>query len=175
MAVGCGGFLLSVLCIVPPVLWLAKPETVEPSLEVLPAPSEPSDPSLLPPRPPDVRRPHRVTARIEEVRGVPGLRRGATCSFDVTRHPRPDGTFWCNAQVTCGGQLVYGGTGAGYFECTLYDQPERHVVGEDPGTTSEDGDAAMRLDTLREELTVRDDARGRLGELTLRARVTRVR
>jgi hypothetical protein len=116
-----------------------------------------------------------VSAIVEQATGVPGLRAGTTCLFDVTRSDRPDGTFWCNAQVSCGGQLLYGGPGAGFFECTLYEQPERHVVGDDPDTTSADSDAAMHLDTLRNQLTVRDDASGRLGAFSVRARVTAVR
>jgi hypothetical protein len=116
-----------------------------------------------------------VTAIVEEVRGLPSVPEGATCRFDVTRHPRADGTFWCNAQVRCAGELLYGGPRAGYFDCTLYEQPHRHVVGEDPNTTRLDRDSAMRLNTLEHELVVRDDASGRLGPFEVRARVTEVR
>lgn len=196
IAIGCGGLALSVLCILPPALWLGmsdEPEapSVAPAPPIAPpappiappAPPLPPSPSLPPPPspslppPPSVgtTSPRRVSAIVEQVSGVPGLRSGSTCLFDVNRFDRPDGTFWCNAQVSCGGQLLYGGAGAGYFECTLYEQPERHVVGDDPDTTSADSDAAMRLDTLRGQLTVRDDASGRLGAFSVRARVTSIR
>ena len=117
-----------------------------------------------------------VTARIDTVQGarLSGLAAGSTCSFDVTQHSRTDGTFWCNAQIRCGGHLLYGGEDAGFFDCTLYEHPQRHVVGQDRNTTIRDSDAAMRVDTLRAELEVRDDASGRLGAFTVRGTVTGV-
>jgi len=127
------------------------------------------------PPPPGTEPGRRIVARVQTVVGNPGrVTAGSTCDFRVTRHDRPDGTFWCNAQVSCGGTLLYGGPGAGFFDCTLYEQPQRHVVGEDPNTSATDRDAAMRLDTLRAELEVRDDASGRLGAFTVRAQVTSV-
>lgn len=180
IAVGCGGLALSLLCILPPALWLAlrdDGEVVDPSPAPEPPPADPMpapDPLLPPPPSPGVTSARRVEAVVEESAGLSSVQVGATCSFEVTRQDRPDGTFWCNAQVRCGGQLLYGGAGAGFFDCTLYEQPQRHVVGEDPNTTSGDGDAAMRLDTLRSVLTVRDDASGRLGSFSVRARVTSV-
>ncbi len=202
VAVGCGGLLLSALCIVPPALWLAFEDDDEPApvtrVDPTPVPAAPSSPTPVPapaapsptpglptpaptpaptlPPPPltGTTSPRRITAIVEEVTGTIQARVGGTCSFDVTRHDQADGTFWCNAQVRCAGQLLYGGTNAGFFDCTLYEQPQRHVVGEDPNTTGRDRDAAMRLDTLRGILTVRDDASGQLGAFSLRARVTRV-
>ncbi len=193
IAIGCGGLALSALCLVPPVVWLAsEPAGDEPSPPVVvepgpprgpsppgpPPPSPPPSPSLpsLPPPPsPGFTSPRRVEAVVESSTGLASVRPGSTCAFDVTRNDRPDGTFWCNAQVICAGQLLYGGPNAGFFSCTLYEQPERHVVGEDPSMTREDGDAAMRLDTLRRVLTVRDDSSGPRGAFNLRARVTSIR
>lgn len=199
IAIGCGGLALSLLCILPPALWLGlsdepdvagSPSVSPPSPQVAPPPVAPVPPiapapfpSMPPPPSPSLPPPpttgttsaRRVSAIVEQVSGVPGLRHGSTCLFDVTRVDRDDGTFWCNAQVSCGGQLLYGGVDAGFFECTLYEQPERHVVGDDPDTTSADRDAAMHLDTLRSQLTVRDDASGRLGAFSVRARVTSIR
>lgn len=194
IAIGCGGLALSLLCVAPPVIWLLRSDPPEgadaPRAPIAPAPpTSPSPPvaprppvappapplaPLPPPPSPAITSPRRVTATVEAATGVPGLRAGSECSFDVTHGDRPDGTFWCNAQVRCAGRLLYGGPSAGFFECTLYERPERHVVGEDPSTTSQDGDAAMRLDTLAGRLTVRDDPRGRLGAFTVRARVTGV-
>jgi hypothetical protein len=178
IAVGCGGLLLSLLCIVPPVVWVIAHDD-EPEVADVPAPTPlptPAPDPLLPPAPsPGVTSPRHIEAVVEESTGLSAVSVGSTCSFDVTRQDRPDGTFWCNAQVRCAGQLLYGGPSAGFFDCTLYEQPERHVVGEDPNTTSTDRDAAMRLDTLSSVLTVRDDASGQLGAFSLRARVTSVR
>lgn len=182
IAIGCGGFALSALCVLPPVVWLALEKAPGPVVWVTPPdpgplPSWPPSPSL-PPSPPllgSSTRPRRVEAIVESVTGLSSVAPGSRCEFDVSRHDRPDGTFWCNAQVICAGQLVYGGPSAGYFDCTLYEQPERHVVGEDPNTTRDDRDAAMRLDTLRRVLTVRDDSSGPHGAFHLRARVTSVR
>ncbi|MBX3275528.1 MAG: hypothetical protein KF729_35035 [Sandaracinaceae bacterium] len=187
-ALGCGGVLLALICLVPPAAivwaWRADAEPADPV-----ATGEPPPPPVAPPDPvhgpgwPDVPPPplagatsaRHVSVRITEVSGVAGLGPGTTCSFPVTRHDRPDGTFWCRAEITCAGRLLYGGGDAGYFDCTLYEQPQRHVVGQDFDTTSGDRDAAMRLDTLRGELEVRDDARGRLGAFRVLAQVTEVR
>lgn len=193
--IGCGGLLLTVLCLVPPVVWWVlrstddeaavgpelapAPEPRWPAPEPSPGPSPGSVPGPIPNVPPPpiplAPDPRRVTATVEEVRGLGSVTVGSTCSFDVHRESRSDGTFWCNAQVRCAGELLYGGDHAGYFDCTLYEQPHRHVVGEDSNTTGTDGDAAMRLNTLQDELVVRDDASGRLGEFEVRARVTEVR
>lgn len=191
IAIGCGGLALSALCLVPPILWLAtedEGEVADPPVVVEPSPSPQPGPTPLPaplpspspgpvlPPPPSAgfTSPRRVEAVVESVTGLATVRAGSTCAFDVTRDDRPDGTFWCNAQVMCGGQLLYGGPNAGFFSCTLYEQPERHVVGEDASMTREDGNAAMRLDTLRRVLSVRDDSNGPRGAFNLRARVTSV-
>ena len=140
-----------------------------PGQPVIPPPGQPAIP------PPDQHQSWRIQARVTEVDGLSNVRVGSLCEFNVRRFDRPDHTFWCNAQITCGGQLLYGGTNAGFFDCTLYDSPERHVVGEDPSTTQRDRDSAMRLNTLSHELTVHDDASGRLGAFRVRAEITAVR
>lgn len=179
ITVGCGSLASILLCFAPPAFYLAATDDpVEPPV-IAPAitepPIAPPDPSI----PVDPNGPRHVSAVVEEVDGLDGIDRGARCELDVTREDRQDGTFWCNAQIVCGGRLVYGGgsgpTRAGYFDCTLYDPPDRHVVGEDSSTSAADNDPAMRLDTLRAQLRIRDDIRGRHGEFTLRARVTGVR
>jgi hypothetical protein len=118
--------------------------------------------------------PRRVVATVTSVTGAAPVSPGSACDFAVSRAPRGDGTFWCNAQVTCGGQLLYGGPNAGFFDCTLYDQPTRHVVGGEGNTTQHDGDAAMQLDTLQGILTVTDDAMGRFGAFSVTAAVQSV-
>lgn len=172
VAIGCGGFALSLLCLLPPALWIGA------SLTPTDEPAQPqSGLRAVEPAPaiPGGLRPHRVRAEVERVEGLARLRRGATCEFDVIEERQADGSDWCNAQVQCGGLLLYGGPRAGYFKCSLFERPERHVVGEDSETTSQDFDGAMRLDTVRGELVVRDDPRGPHGAFVVRARVTDVR
>lgn len=197
VAMGCGGLFLIGLCFVPPAFFflggdrpsdpVADPGPVPP-LPPGPAPAPipfpapvpapaPGPPGPTMPDPPDTPTSTRtVTVRLTAVEGgrISHLRVGSTCSFPVTQSSRTDGTFWCNAQIRCGGELLYGGPSAGFFDCTLYEQPERHVVGEDRDTTTGDSDGAMRLDTLRAELEIRDDGSGRLGAFTVRATVTGV-
>lgn len=201
LLLGCGLLGLVGMCVVPPVVywmllsssvdevgdWVPNPDGTPPTPTLQPGPVAPGPvapgpafpspalPSPTPPSPPAPSGADRaVTVRVSEVRGVPGLQVGATCVFPVRREERPDGTFWCNAHIECGGALLYGGGTAGYFDCTLYEQPQRHVAGEDPNTSSVDRDPAMHLNTLSGELEVRDDATGPLGEFSVRAEVTGV-
>ncbi len=191
VALGCGGALLVGLCLVPPAFfllsWEEEDEPVaaapDPALEPAPDPLAPPWPDPAPPGPgpamppppsPGVTSARTVTVRFTQST-LDAVRVGSTCTFPVTQHTRDDGTFWCRAEIQCGGRTLYGGGSAGYFDCTLYEQPQRHVVGQDLNTTSGDRDPAMRLDTLRTELELRDDASGALGAFSARATVTDVR
>jgi hypothetical protein len=116
----------------------------------------------------------RVRATVTESLGLADVPLGSPCTADVTRHDRDDGTFWCNAQVTCGARLVYGGAEAGFFHCILYEGTRRDVVGTDAATTAEDRDPAMSLDTVGGTLEVWDDATGPLRGGRLRARIDAV-
>lgn len=190
VALGCGGLLLVGLCLIPPAVvflgWESTDEDVEPVVTapdpaLEPDPIAPVDPTLprgvTPPMPAPPSAgptsPRTVTVRITES-SVASVPVGSTCSFEVGRHSRNDGTFWCQANIECGGRLLYGGGTAGYFDCTLYEQPQRHVVGQDFGTSGSDTDAAFRIDTLRAEMEIRDDPRGRLGAFLVRGTVTSV-
>ncbi|GAB4216025.1 MAG: hypothetical protein OHK0013_42120 [Sandaracinaceae bacterium] len=113
----------------------------------------------------------RVRATVTESNGLADVPVGSACTADVTRHDREDGTFWCNAQITCGTRLVYGGPEAGFFQCMLYQGTRRDVVGTDAATTAEDRDPAMSLNTVGGTLEVWDDASGTLGGGRVRARV----
>lgn len=115
-----------------------------------------------------------VRATVTAVEGSIGVDVGAECGFAVDRRDRSDGTFWCNAQIVCGGRLLYGGPEAGYFPCTLFEQPRRDVVGSDPQTHEDDRDAAMSIDTTTGALEIWDDASGELGRFRVRARVDSV-
>lgn len=192
VGVGCGFVLLSVSCLALGALYTCSaPSTPEPPMPtpppVYPMPPTPMPPttmlppptSLVPPPPPptgiDSTDPRAITATVESVSGTPGVSVGQTCEFNVERRDRDDGSgFWCNAQVVCGGHLLYGGPTAGFFPCTLFEAPSRGVVGSDPNTTSQDQDAAMSLDTVQRHLEIWDDARGALGEFRVVARVDSV-
>lgn len=115
-----------------------------------------------------------VHATVRSVEGSLPIDTGAMCAFAVDRRDRPDGTFWCNAQIVCDGRLVYGGPEAGYFPCTLHEQPRRDVVGGDPQTHAEDGDAAMAIDTVAGSVEIWDDATGDLGRFRVVASVDSV-
>ena len=144
---------------------------------VLPPP--PVIPPALPPAPigtlapPEDVTPRLVRATVTEVSGAAGIEVGASCEFNVLREDLPDSSFNCNAQVVCGGRLLYGGPAAGYFPCTLYQGPPRHVVGADTNTTSVDNDGALTLDT-HGTMEVWDDATGPNGEFRVVAHVDSV-
>ena len=187
VGVGCSLLVLCGLCILgagavwmvrtapidtpppPPATWAPPPTT-----SVAPPPSTPPIVGPAAPIGPggtagsDLRR---VRATVTEVSGLTDVAVGAACTADVTRHDRDDGTFWCNAQITCGSRLLYGGADAGYFPCVLYDGARRDVVGSDPSSTVEDRDAAMSLNTIGGSLEIHDDASGPNGAMRVLAHV----
>lgn len=112
-----------------------------------------------------------VKAEITRAHGASGVRPGQTCDFFVERRQRAANDFYCNAQVVCGGKLLYGGLERGFFPCRFYEGDRRDVVGSDAETTREDKDGAMRLDTRQGVLRVWDDASGSLGEFDVEAEV----
>ncbi len=152
------------------------PATLMPPVTALPPP-----PVVVPPAPPlppgmtdavDDRAARVVHATIESVTGTPGVSVGQTCEFNVERRDRDDGAgFWCNAQIVCGGHLLYGGPTAGFFPCTLFTAPVRGVVGSDPTTTAQDRDGAMSIDTVQSHLEIWDDAQGPNGEFRVVAHI----
>ncbi len=161
----------------PPVVpSVPMPVPIPPSTPLPPPPVLPTPPTAPPGAlaPPSDMAPRLVHATVTEVSGAPlGVAVGASCDFNVEREDAPDGTFACNAQVVCGGRLLYGGPGAGYFPCTLYLGPPRHVVGADLNTTTADHDGAMSLDT-HGTLELWDDATGPNGEFRVVATVQSV-
>lgn len=131
-----------------------------------PISAEPSE-ALLPGTPPLV-----VKAEVTRVEGDTGVRPGQTCEFFVERRQRGDRGFECNAQVVCGGKLLYGGVGRGFFACRFYEGDRRDVVGGEAETTRTDKtDGAIRLDTRQGVLRVWDDASGALGAFDIEAEV----
>ena len=204
VALGCGVALAVGTCVIGSVVvWLlvsapsssapiASPVPVQPQGDPQmppprPPPPPPPPPPVIPPvqppvviptppplPPPPDEAPRLVRATVTAATGNTGVEVGAECAFHVDRRFRDDGSFWCNAQIVCGGRLLFGGGEAGYFDCTLYDAPSRDVVGGDPGTTSENQDAALRIDTRAHTLEIWDDATGQSGEFRVSARVDSV-
>ncbi|HEY6878822.1 MAG TPA: hypothetical protein VI299_12420, partial [Polyangiales bacterium] len=116
--------------------------------------------------------PRQVRAEITRVQGNPVARPGDKCEFLIERRVRERDTFWCNAQVVCGGRLLYGGPERGFFTCKLYDDGEqRDVIGSDPHTTASDKDAAISINTREGVMRIWDDAQGVLGEFVVEAEV----
>lgn len=146
---------------------------------VFPDPTKPDSPFVPDPSPvtqadaPLDTSPRVVTATVTSVEGAGPVQVGAACGFAVERFAR-EGGYWCRAQIVCGGLHLYGGPRSGYFPCTVYEQPRRHVVGQDGDTSATDTDAAIDLDTMRGVLTIRDDAQGPHGAYVVRARVESV-
>lgn len=184
--VGCAGLLVLGLCGATGFgvwLYLEDSRTAAPMPVPTPTPypAPPSGPAPGPgpalPAPPQMgASPRTITATVTSVTGSSPVAVGATCGFNVERHTRPDPPgFWCRAQISCGGTLLYGGPSAGFFPCQLFEQPRRDVTGEDDMMTGSDTDAAMRLDTRAGTLSIRDDSAGPHGQYTLEARITDVR
>jgi hypothetical protein len=188
---GCGFILLASMCSCCLLMYLPGNESAPPPPAPIydPGPVAPTTvPPVLPPPPmsapaspplpsgtseaPDDRAPRAVSATITTVTGTPGVSTGQTCEFNVERRDRDDGAgFWCNAQIVCAGHLLYGGPTAGFFPCALFSAPTRGVVGSDPNTTAQDGDAAMSIDSQASSLEIWDDAQGPNGEYRVVAHI----
>jgi hypothetical protein len=118
--------------------------------------------------------PRHVRAEVTHVEGNHVVSPGDKCEFLIERRARDRNSFYCNAQVVCGGRLIYGGPDRGYFTCRLFEEPRRDVVGSDPNTTKDDQDGAIHLDTRAGVLRIWDDARGPLGAFRVEADVLSV-
>lgn len=112
-----------------------------------------------------------VRAEVTRVTGSAILQPGEICHFLVEQRPRDARSFYCNAQVMCGGKLLYGGPERGFFPCRFYAGERRDVVGADPSTTREDKDSALSLDTRSGVLRIWDDASGANGAFDVEAEV----
>lgn len=121
--------------------------------------------------PDPVEPPIHLECTITELEGTVPIAVGDRCGFAIERHVRPDGSYQCNAQIVCGGTLLFGGAGSGFFACTIGGPPRRDVVGTDPDPSGADGDAALAIDTARGSIEIWDDEAGALGRLRARARL----
>lgn len=183
VGVGCSLLLLCGLCILGAagIFWMRATEAPPPPVvgpgptswtTPTPPPTTTSTPIVGPATPVGGRSdPRHVRATLTEVTGLSDLAAGGRCTAEVTRQDLEDGTFWCNAQITCGGRALYGGPEAGFFHCVLYEGPRRDVVGSDTQTTADDQDPAMTLDTIHGTLEIRDDASGAHGAIHVLAHV----
>lgn len=143
---------------------LAEPDSQEPQGNS-PAPT-------LPP-PPDpfgqgLGATHRIRFHVKEVTGNSPLSVGQECEFPVARRPKNDGGYWCQAEVVCGGQRLYGGARAGFFPCVF---SESSVRGGEAQTTAQDGDAAFQIDEKNKKLLIFDDEKGPFGNYRITAEV----
>lgn len=113
-----------------------------------------------------------MTARVQRVRGLAGVRSGSACTIDLV-HARQ-----CRAEVRCGRHTLFGWVpNNGFFSCEFQTQPPR-VVGEDAHTTAQstsDGDPTLLLDTDRRILRMHDDQSGQHGAFELQAEIESVR
>ena len=108
-----------------------------------------------------------LRVRVTRVRGLSGVRRGSSCTIDLTHGSN------CRAEIRCGQHTLFGETSRlGFFPCEYQANPLR-VVGEDttPTDSNGGGDAAMRLDTDASTLTMHDSSHGHIGEYELEARI----
>ena len=113
-----------------------------------------------------------VRAEVTRAGGAELVRLGETCEFLVEQRQRDDqNSLYCNAQITCGGKLLYGGPDRGYFTCRFDEGDAREVVGGDPTTTKQDQDAALHLDTRSGILHIWDDESGVHGAFDIEAEV----
>lgn len=112
-----------------------------------------------------------IRAEVTRTSGAQLTRAGEICEFLVEQRQRDESSLYCNAQITCSGKLLYGGSERGYFPCRFDDGDEREVVGNDPTTTKEDKDPALHLDTRAGVLHIWDDESGPYGSFDVEAEV----
>ena len=148
------------------LFWIGRAFSVNGKLHF----GNPTEPSTLESDAPDPQ-PRQIRAEVTRVSGSPVVRAGDKCDFLVERRRRERDLFYCNAQVVCGGRLLFGGPDRGYFACKLYDGERRDVVGSDPNTTAADKDAAILLNTREGVMRIWDDAHGSLGEFNVEAEI----
>ena len=120
------------------------------------------------------RQPRQVRAEVTRVQGNPVVREGDKCEFLIERRQREGQSFYCNAQVVCGGRLLYGGPDRGYFPCKLFEDDRPDVIGSDPVTTAADQDGAIQINTREGVMHIWDDDHGSLGQFSVEAEILSV-
>ncbi len=178
---GCGAGLMALLCVGTGVATffvmrsdgVASDRTADGDDPTAPKERGPSPTVQTPDR--DESAPWVVVAKVTAATGTKPVDEGAQCGFAVERHPSPGGGYWCRSQIVCAGKLLYGGPRSGYFQCTVVTSGRLSIVGSDVETSAKDTDAAMTLNTVLGELSLRDDSSGAHGAYTLSARIISVR
>lgn len=194
VAVGCGGLvLLGVIgsCVGPAIIgaflaWQGGSAAVSPPVPVTgqnlwtpdasaggAGPMLPEPPGQLQPSLAGSDRPVTMTVTLSRASGPEGLAAGHACTA-VVRPPARNGQSLCQGEVRCGDRVLYGGSSNGYFGCEIQWVPSLRVTGRDDATASEDGDAAIEIDTTTELIRVRDDATGPHGVFEIEGRVVQV-
>ena len=148
------------------LFWIGRSFSIDGKLRL----GNPTDWSPIASDAPDPQ-PRQIRAEVTRVSGNPVVRAGDRCDFLVERRLRAHDEYYCNAQVVCGGRLLFGGPDRGYFPCKLYEDGRRDVVGGDPSTTAADQDAALLLNTHEGVMRIWDDAHGSLGEFSVEAEI----
>ncbi len=95
-----------------------------------------------------------LDAQVRSVSGTTAVREGQTCRVELDWNSDP--IEGCRALVRCGGALLYGDVGTGFFDCTV--DARGLVHGEDSNPTSSGGDPRLVVDRASSELTLSDDA-----------------
>ena len=94
------------------------------------------------------------TGVVRESLGMKDLRSGQKCSVQITSASRAG--FNCHVTFLCNGRPLYGGALlGGYATCGGPDGPTTKA--SDPWPSSEDGDASVEIDLVRNEAVYRDD------------------
>lgn len=96
---------------------------------------------------------HVDEARATAVSGRSDVHVDQVCRYELDWNADP--IEGCRAFVRCGDVPLYGGLGAGFFECTVDD--EGIVRGEDAEPTGEGGDPRLVVDRAAHTITVSDD------------------
>ncbi|MCC6876365.1 MAG: hypothetical protein IT378_18815 [Sandaracinaceae bacterium] len=97
--------------------------------------------------------PTRYQGRVVVARGPTVARTGDACEVEV--HGANGAYLNCRIRIRCGGDLVYGLSGAGYNHCRR--EEERFVFAHDHAGTRADGDPRMFFDLQTGRIVISDD------------------
>jgi len=93
-------------------------------------------------------------ARVTSASGAAPVRVGDACRVELGFSDDP--LEGCRAIVRCGEQWIYGGPGAGFFDCTV--DARGLVRGDDPNASSDGGDPRLVVDRATHTLTISDES-----------------
>lgn len=93
------------------------------------------------------------SARVTNVVGDPGVRRGATCAVVVTTGEAPHP---CRVAVQCGDRTLYGGGSEGFANCEIVDGKPTTI--RDTNPSSHGGDPMLDVDLPADRAVVSEQA-----------------